>query len=375
MAPNATLDALGISADFQQGLTSFWLKNHLTLDIPVIDLQHIWLVYLIMELENENLGAAAGEFPVEKIRKIMGDLLSFASEHFSLEEDLFLAFDIADRMEHAEKHRHFVQFLSERANELMHGKHESVKALVSFLKDWLTMHILKDDRHYADHYRTTGVDLKQFFQRQIERHLLTIDRGQVAVYKLVSESDEVREIVNENITSNVIKIWNSNNLSTQIPIIDLQHLWLIHMVVELDLASRSRNMASTAREKIFQRVVQQATQYAQEHFATEERIMEKFRFPGIASHLKQHQAFREFVARRALEFRQGDAQAAMKLVHDLREWLLSHIAIEDHKITLAFKNYLNDIQKFVRELVNSGEVTIRKTQIDLYNQICGFQKV
>lgn len=375
MASAATLETLGIGSEFQESLRQFWARNELKLDIPVIDLQHIWLVYLIMELENENLGAANEAFPEEKIRKIMGDLLSFAAEHFSLEEDLLMAFDMPDAFEHAEKHRHFVQFLSERANEVRTGKQDSVKVLISFLKDWLTMHIQKDDRHYATYCRDSGINLKQYFQRQIEKHELSIDRGQVAVYKLVSESDEVHEIVNENITSNVVKIWNSNNLSTQIPIIDLQHLWLIHMVVELDLASRSRNMVTSAREKIFQRVVQQATQYAQEHFSTEERIMEKFRFAGLAGHLKQHQNFRDFVAKRANEFRQGDTQAAIKLVHDLREWLLSHIAIEDHKITIAFKTHLNDIQKFVRDLVTSGEVTIRKKQIDLYNQVMGLQRV
>lgn len=280
MAATGTLEALGIGADFQENLRQFWLKNNLKLDIPVIDLQHIWLVYLIMELENEMLSSVGGEFPEEKIRKIMGDLLSFAAEHFSLEEDLFLAFETSDALEHGDKHRHFVQFLSERANELKEGKFESVKVLVSFLKDWLTMHILRDDKQYADFYRDSGINLKQYFQHQIEKHALTIDRGQVAVYKLVSESDEVREIVNENITSNVIKIWNSNNLSIQIPIIDLQHLWLISLIVELDLASRSRNMGTAAREKIFQRVVQGATQYAHEHFAAEERIMEKFKFSG-----------------------------------------------------------------------------------------------
>ncbi|MFO1524845.1 MAG: hemerythrin family protein [Turneriella sp.] len=376
MAANTgTLEALGIGPDFQENLKQFWLRNNLKLDIPVVDLQHIWLVYLIMELENELLIAAGEALPEEKVRKIMGDLLGFATEHFSLEEDLFLAFDIPDAMEHADKHRHFVQFLSERASEVKSGKHDSVKTLVSFLKDWLTMHILRDDKHYADYYHDTGADLKQYFQRQIEKHALTIDRGQVAVYKLVSESNEVHEIVNENIASNVVKIWNSNNLSTQIPIIDLQHLWLIHMVVELDLASRSRNMATSAREKIFQRVVQQATQYAHEHFTTEERIMEKFKFAEISGHMRQHQGFREFVARRALEFRRGDTQAAIKLVHDLREWLLSHIAIEDHKITIALKNHLNDVQKFVRELINSGEITLRKKQIDLYNQVCGLQRV
>jgi len=184
----------------------------------------------------------------------------------------------------------------------------------------------------------------------------------------------VREIVNENITSNVIKIWNSNNLSIQIPIIDLQHLWLISLIVELDLASRSRNMGTAAREKIFQRVVQGATQYAHEHFAAEERIMEKFKFTGLPNHLRQHQAFKEFVARRALEFRQGDTQAAIKLVHDLREWLLSHIAIEDRKIEIQLRSHLVDVQKFVRELINSGEIVLRKKQIDLYNQVCGLQR-
>lgn len=375
MAATGTLEALGIGADFQENLRQFWLKNNLKLDIPVIDLQHIWLVFLIMELENELLASAGGTFPEEKIRKIMGDLLSFAAEHFSLEEDLFLVFDVPDSLDHGDKHRHFVQFLSERANELKEGKHDSAAVLVSFLKDWLTMHIQKDDKHYADYYRDSGINLKQYFQTQIEKHALTIDRGQVAVYKLVSESDEVREIVNENITSNVIKIWNSNNLSIQIPIIDLQHLWLISLIVELDLASRSRNMGTAAREKIFQRVVQGATQYAHEHFAAEERIMEKFKFNGLPNHLRQHQAFKEFVARRALEFRQGDTQAAIKLVHDLREWLLSHIAIEDRKIEIQLRSHLVDVQKFVRELINSGEIVLRKKQIDLYNQVCGLQRV
>ena len=139
MVSSGTLEALGIGSDFQDNLRQFWLKNNLKLDIPVIDLQHIWLVFLIMELENELLTSAAGPFPEEKIRKIMGDLLSFAAEHFSLEEDLFLVFEVPDSLDHGDKHRHFVQFLSERANELKEGKHDSAKVMVSFLKDWLPM--------------------------------------------------------------------------------------------------------------------------------------------------------------------------------------------------------------------------------------------
>ena len=61
MAATGTLEALGIGADFQENLRQFWLKNNLKLDIPVIDLQHIWLVFLIMELENELLASAGGD--------------------------------------------------------------------------------------------------------------------------------------------------------------------------------------------------------------------------------------------------------------------------------------------------------------------------
>ena len=197
MANSGVLEALGIGPEFQESLKTFWVKNNLKLDVPVIDLQHIWLVYLIMELEKENIEADGAEFPLERITKIMGDLLSFAAEHFSVEEDLFLAFELPDAIEHSDRHRNFVQFLSQRASEVKAGQHESVKVLISFLKDWLTMHILKDDKHYADFYRDSGVNLRQYFQRQIEKHALTIDRGQVAVYKLVSESDEVREIVRQ----------------------------------------------------------------------------------------------------------------------------------------------------------------------------------
>lgn len=375
MDANPTLDALGIGTQFQDRLRSFWTKNALKLDIPVIDLQHIWLVYLIMDLESEMDSKDKDTDPQEKIRKILGDLLSFAAEHFSTEENMLMHYEVPENSEHIEKHRHFVQFLSERTEEFKKGKTESIRSLVSFLKDWLTMHIQKDDRNYAEHFRDAGINPKLYFQQQLEKHTITIDRGQVAVYRLVSESDEVREIVNENITSNVIKIWNANNLSIHIPIIDLQHIWLISLIVELDLSSRSRNMATGAREKIFNRVVNGAMQYAQEHFYTEERIMEKFKFSELANHLRQHHSFREFVARRAQEAKSGEPQAAVKLVNDLREWLLSHIAIEDRKIHLQLKGHLTEIQAFVRDLINTGEIKIRKKQIDLYNQVYGLQKV
>lgn len=372
---NSTLEALGVNEAFIQKLKNFWTRQNLKLDLPVIDLQHIWLVYLILVLETESNQFLAGDISDDGMKKIEGDLLNFAVEHFNLEEDIFEKFGVPDAVEHTARHRDFCNFISERAAEIRAGKRESVKMLIQFLMDWLSMHIQREDRDYVEFLRQKKTDIRAFFQDQVARHNLTIDRGQVAVYRLVSESEEVHEIVNDNIVSNVIKIWNANKLSVNIPIIDLQHIWLIRLVVELDIASRSRSMQSSQRETIFQRVVQGAVQYAADHFSTEEDIMQHFGFPGYANHVRQHQSFREFLARRVGEHAAGDTQAAIRLVNDLREWLLSHIAIEDRNIAAALKNSLGDIQKYVREKTNSGRIVIRKRQVELYNKVCGLQKI
>ena len=70
---------------------------------------------------------------------------------------------------------------------------------------------------------------------------------------------------------------------------------------------------------------------AGEHFATEERLMESARFPGLAQHRAAHQALsskvREFLARQEL----GEPAAYSQFMYFLREWITRHMEKEDQE--------------------------------------------
>jgi hemerythrin-like metal-binding protein len=70
---------------------------------------------------------------------------------------------------------------------------------------------------------------------------------------------------------------------------------------------------------------------AQEHFATEERLMEATQFPGLADHRAKHQALslkvREFIARHEM----GDKAAYSQFMYFLRGWMTRHMQKEDHE--------------------------------------------
>lgn len=364
------LQTVGISESALGKVKDLWRSGSIRLDLPVIDLQHIWLVALIQELSLETDGTRSPD--AEKLKKLLLEISDFATEHFSLEEDLTTRFRYPEHPGHREQHKHFIEVLNGKIADVKNGQTASINALVNFLLDWLTMHIQKEDKNYRDFLVRSNANLREYFQKLVNAREITIDRGQVALYNMVEGKSEVGEILNESILSNIIKIWNTHNLAVQIPIIDLQHIWLISMVVELDIASKT--LGNTKRQKIFNKVIAGTVEYTREHFATEEKIMERFAYKNTQNHIKQHRSFVEMVHRRQQENETGDARAAAHLVEDLKEWLVSHIAIKDRNIYLGLKDQLSEIQNYVRELINAGELVVKKKQVDMYNQVCGLKK-
>ncbi|MCE9597869.1 MAG: hemerythrin family protein [Spirochaetia bacterium] len=368
---NELLQSLGISEATEQKLRALWTTGGIRLDLPVIDLQHIWLVALIQEFA-QAAGESGDAVDPDRLKHLLLEIIDFATEHFTLEEQLTNAFNYPEHTTHKQQHKHFIEFLRDRLSDIKQGNRDSIASLVNFLMDWLTMHIQKEDKQYRDYLVRTNSNLTKYFQTMISRHELTVDRAQAALYNAISGKSEVGEIISENILSNVIRIWNTHNLAVHIPIIDLQHLWLISMIVELDIASKT--LGSTKRQKIFNKVVTGAILYTQEHFNTEERIMKKFGYKYLTGHIKQHQSFIEMVNNRKGEGSGDDPRAASHLVEDLKEWLVSHIGIEDRNIYVALKDNLTEVQAFVRDLINEGRLTVRKKQLDLYNEVCGIKK-
>jgi hemerythrin len=79
----------------------------------------------------------------------------------------------------------------------------------------------------------------------------------------------------------------------------------------------------------FMEIIHSALEYVRTHFSTEEQIMEKIEYPGLAHHKKEHESFIHQILINAKDFEEGSMRAPAVLAKYLKEWILSHIAIED----------------------------------------------
>ncbi|BDA77590.1 hypothetical protein LPTSP3_g05200 [Leptospira kobayashii] len=347
-------------------LRNTWKSKPFSLGIPIIDLQHIWLVNIIIKLEfalsDLNRPTSASD-----IKTSFNEALDYVSEHFALEENILEHFNYPKLEEHIRGHRRFVEKLIEK----FHSSDETEVAalgLLQILKKWLFQHILHDDREYAEYFTEESVNLKQYCNELLKSGKFPISKAQFLLYQNIStliEADQLEPTQTKSIVHDIQNIWKTYNLATNIPIIDLQHIWLLKMIVELD---RSLKLGDHESE-VFQKVVTLAIEYTQVHFDVEEKIMRYFRFTDVISHMNQHKRFIEFVKLRYDQYKKGDPFAATHLVQDLKNWLLSHIAFEDKKIGLSLQHRIREILEFTKKLHSRGEVEISTDQQNLYKAI------
>ncbi len=71
------------STDKITSLRNFWQDNHFQLGIPLIDIQHLWLLYIITNLESALSNA---ESLSETLKDSIVGIIDYITEHFSLEE-------------------------------------------------------------------------------------------------------------------------------------------------------------------------------------------------------------------------------------------------------------------------------------------------
>ncbi|MCB1159251.1 MAG: hypothetical protein KDK45_17245, partial [Leptospiraceae bacterium] len=71
--------------DVMNHIKEIWTSKPFQLYIPILDLQHIWLLNLIVQLELINLREDSEEKEV-KLQEILSELIDFTIEHFSVEE-------------------------------------------------------------------------------------------------------------------------------------------------------------------------------------------------------------------------------------------------------------------------------------------------
>ncbi len=83
-------------------------------------------------------------------------------------------------------------------------------------------------------------------------------------------------------------------------------------------------------------ILDQFIEFSDMHFLSEQLVMRLHGYPGYEPHLEEHTRLMKKVREIRSRVNNGETQIGVQLVDELREWLLTHIAVED----VAFGEFL-----------------------------------
>ncbi|MHC6203614.1 bacteriohemerythrin [Breznakiellaceae bacterium SP9] len=129
-----------------------------------------------------------------------------------------------------------------------------------------------------------------------------------------------------------------DRLNTGIPLIDTQHEELLDLTNELYEACQDGKDAASA---LFKEAIKKTVDYVKFHFDAEQKILERIKYPDYAAHKAQHDVFVKKVLENVKGYEQGKNFVPNTFVRFLKEWVLTHIAVEDKK----YADYILHLKK------------------------------
>lgn len=124
----------------------------------------------------------------------------------------------------------------------------------------------------------------------------------------------------------------SDEYSTGIKQFDEHHKKLIGLVNEL-----FDSLKACKGQEVVSRIMLEMADYTQYHFAAEEQQLTLHKYPALAEHKKEHEAFIAKVNELIQQHNTGKANISLTAFTFLREWLTRHIQGTDQK----YGPYLN----------------------------------
>lgn len=126
----------------------------LSVGIESIDEQHKKLVNMINALNDAMLTNSSNEL----LGKIFTGLAAYTQKHFSYEENMFAEYGYTDSEEHKRQHNELIAQVVELKEKFIENPQGTMSAdLMLFLKRWLTNHIMRTDKEYAEFLISKGV--------------------------------------------------------------------------------------------------------------------------------------------------------------------------------------------------------------------------
>ena len=119
--------------------------------------------------------------------------------------------------------------------------------------------------------------------------------------------------------------WN-DSYSVSVAAMDNQHKKIF------DLINQLHNAMSTGKGKeIIGSVLEEMLNYTKTHFTAEEKVLEKYNYPGLAEQKKQHAIYIQKVTEMQEKAKSGTLTLSLEASQFLKDWLLNHILVIDKK--------------------------------------------
>jgi hemerythrin len=129
-----------------------------------------------------------------------------------------------------------------------------------------------------------------------------------------------------------------NRYSVNIQLIDDQHKKLIDMTNSLYESCLEGDEAAKA---YFLTTIHGTVDYVKYHFSAEEKMLENIRYPILAEHKRAHEGFVKKIFEDVKSFQGGKQFVPNVFVRYLKDWILTHIAVEDKK----YAEYILNLKK------------------------------
>jgi len=114
--------------------------------------------------------------------------------------------------------------------------------------------------------------------------------------------------------------------SVKVEKFDDQHKKLVDLINQLHDAMKSGQGNSAIGT-----VLQSLVAYTVTHFADEAKLLQANGYPDLVKHLGEHDKFVKQVVEFQKKFQDGTAMLTMTVLSFLKEWLVTHIQVEDKK--------------------------------------------
>lgn len=125
--------------------------------------------------------------------------------------------------------------------------------------------------------------------------------------------------------------WSDSDYSTGIKTIDDQHKQLLSLINEI-----YQSFLDYKHLEVTSSVLERLEDYANFHFAFEEKIFRQLSYPEMESHMESHRAFFERIQEFKKQMASGN-DVTFGITNYLRDWLRTHIQKEDRAYAPLFQ--------------------------------------